>query len=240
MHLPKLIAHRGASQYAPENTLVALRKAAEMGARWVEFDVQLSKDKHAVVIHDDELTRLTGKPGYVYQHTFKALQAMDVGSHFSQQFRGEGVPSLEQWLQVACGLGLSLNIELKPAKIAHHEALIEQVILCLELFWPRSLDELLVSSFDHDCLAKFHAAMPEVPIGCLFHEWQDDWKTVADDLSAASVNMNVAILTDARIQEVTEAGYSLLSYTVNDAKKANALIEAGVTGVFSDDPALFF
>lgn len=238
MHLNKLIAHRGASKYAPENTLIALRKAAELGARWVEFDVQLSQDHHAIVFHDHTLERTTNGQGFVASKTLKELQSLDAGTFFDKKFRHETIPTLDEWVQVASSLGVSLNIELKPADPSQHEVLIERVLLAVELFWNHSLDEIIVSSFDRECLSKFHAAAPEFPIACLYDEYFEDWYDWAQTMQAVTVNFPADQLLDEQIARIQEKGIPLYLFTVNDADRAAHYFELGVSGVFSDDTLL--
>ncbi|MCX8065424.1 MAG: glycerophosphodiester phosphodiesterase family protein [Candidatus Hydrogenedentes bacterium] len=96
-----VIAHRGASAYAPENTLSSFRKAVEMGAHWFELDVHLSKDDKLVVIHDNELKRIAGVEGKVTEKNWEELKNLDVGFWFSPKFKGEKIPLLEDALRLA-------------------------------------------------------------------------------------------------------------------------------------------
>lgn len=238
MKIPRLIAHRGASQYAPENTLPALARASTMGAQWLEFDVQLTKDQQVVVIHDDTLQRTTGQSGFVCDYTLSQLSTFDAGRFFDEKFAGTTIPTFRQWLGQANELGLSLNIELKPAKTEHHARLIEAVIEELELFFSDATNRVIVSSFDRACLESFHCVAPEYQIAALFHQWDDNWQCFAERVDALSVNVNCEILTQQRVQEIKAKGYKLLSYTVNDKEKAQLLFSWGVDGVFSDAPDL--
>jgi glycerophosphoryl diester phosphodiesterase len=96
--LPRIIAHRGAKANAPENTLVAFKRAYDEGARWVEFDVKLTADGHPVLIHDEMLERTTDGRGEVRTKTLAEIQALDAGSWFAKAFAGERVPTLAEAL----------------------------------------------------------------------------------------------------------------------------------------------
>ncbi|MFQ5613456.1 MAG: glycerophosphodiester phosphodiesterase, partial [Anaerolineae bacterium] len=111
-HTPLNLAHRGASHAAPENTMVAFRLAAELGADGLEVDVQLSRDGEAVVIHDADVSRTTQGRGRVGDLSLDQIRALDAGSHKGGEFAGEGVPTLAQVLE-ELGQRLLLNIELK-------------------------------------------------------------------------------------------------------------------------------
>lgn len=109
-----VIAHRGASAYAPENTLASFKKAIEIGAHWFELDVHLSKDNKLVVIHDDDLKRVTGVEGKVTEKTWNELKKLDAGTWFSPQFKGERLPLLEDALRLAKNR-IGVYIELKSS-----------------------------------------------------------------------------------------------------------------------------
>ena len=104
--IPRLIGHRGAAAAAPENTLASLRKAKELGASWVEFDVKLTRDGCPVLIHDERLERTTSGRGEVALTTLEELQKLDAGGWFAPAFRGERVPTLEAALALCAELGL--------------------------------------------------------------------------------------------------------------------------------------
>src|SRR5258708_11793081 len=106
MDLPRIIAHRGASAIAPENTLAAFRAAAVSGATWVEFDVSLTKDGRPVVFHDDLLDRTTDGTGLLAETPFEILTHLDAGSWFAPDFSGEMVPTLEEDLVTHAGLAM--------------------------------------------------------------------------------------------------------------------------------------
>lgn len=99
--LPAIIAHRGASSAAPENTLAAFRRAADEGAAWIECDVKLTADGRPIIFHDDTLDRTTDGGGVVDDYTLDVIGALDAGGWFSPEFRGEPVPTLEEMLDPA-------------------------------------------------------------------------------------------------------------------------------------------
>ncbi len=108
---PAIIAHRGASAGAPENTLAAFRLALQQGADAIELDTKLSADGHPVVIHDQTVDRTTMSTGKVRDHTVADLNKMDVGSHFDSAYRGEPIPTLEDVFK-AIGQHAIINVEL--------------------------------------------------------------------------------------------------------------------------------
>jgi glycerophosphoryl diester phosphodiesterase len=111
----RIIAHRGASAVAPENTLVALSRAADAGARSVELDVMLSADGVPIIIHDTNLKRTTNGTGPVASHSFDAISQLDAGSWFGADFAGERVPTLSDAVDLIVGRKMVLNLEIKPS-----------------------------------------------------------------------------------------------------------------------------
>src|SRR5262245_53822372 len=114
----KVIAHRGANLITPENTISALRRAASLGATWVEFDVELTADGQPVIFHDDNLDRTTNGRGRISKTRFAAIQTLDAGSWFSEEFKGERIPTLAEWLQAAAECHMGINLEMKPVRRA--------------------------------------------------------------------------------------------------------------------------
>jgi glycerophosphoryl diester phosphodiesterase len=110
---PPLIAHRGASAYAPENTLAAFIKAQQLGVRWVEFDVMLTRCGEVVVIHDETLERTTDGVGEVSHYPYSYLQTLDAGSWFGAQFKGEKIPTLKEVLVFLAQHSMCVNVEVK-------------------------------------------------------------------------------------------------------------------------------
>lgn len=156
-----LIAHRGYSSHAPENTLSAFWLAVQHGYRDIEFDVQLSKDGVPVIIHDDTVDRTTDGQGKVADHTFAQLQKLDAGAWFSMSYAGEHIPSLEEVLIALKGKAC-LHIELKsdepelPTKVAQllsHTGWLKDA-LRQPRFQATRRPRLVVSSFDREQLAR--------------------------------------------------------------------------------------
>ena len=161
--LPTVVAHRGASAAAPENTLAAFARAAEMGARWVECDVRLTADRVPVVIHDATLDRTTDLTGAVADRTVAAIARLDAGAWFGPACLGEPVPTLQATLDAATRHGLGLNVELKAESDAAASRTALAVVPLLAT-WP---GPLVVSSFAQPALATLARAAPALRLGLL-------------------------------------------------------------------------
>lgn len=232
-----IIAHRGASAYAPENTLAAFDLALAYGAQWVEFDVMLSQDDEPFVIHDETLSRTTSGRGRMNEVDATYLSSLDAGNWFSKQYRGEKIPHFREVLKWLIFSNVQANIEIKPC-VGFEEQTAVVVLSYLQRYWPQDLPLPLISSFDENVLTICRSLAPELPLGLLVHEWDGSWQKKAELLGCVSVHMNQRILTKDRAKEVKQAGFQLLSYTVNRKRLAEKLLSWGVDAVFSDYPNL--
>jgi glycerophosphoryl diester phosphodiesterase len=161
---PLILAHRGARDQAPENTMAAFRLAAEMGAHGLEMDVQLSKDGEAVVIHDFNLDRTTNGSGPVEDLILAELQRLDAGSWFSAEYATQRIPTLAQVLH-ELGPRLILNVELKKP-ISHKNELEAEVVRLIE---DSNLTErVIISSFNPLALRRVRRLNPHISTGLLY------------------------------------------------------------------------
>src|SRR5262249_55325482 len=161
LQLPKVIGHRGAAAYAPENTLESFREARRRGAAWVETDVKLTADGVAILMHDDSLQRTTGVDRLVAMTPRAELPA--------------DVPTFEQAIALFGALGLGCNVEIKPCPGREAETA-EVAIETLRRCWPNHLPPPLLSSFKDASLAAARAAAPEFARALLLDEFVADWR----------------------------------------------------------------
>jgi glycerophosphoryl diester phosphodiesterase len=233
--LPPVIGHRGAASHAPENTLAGLRKAAALGARWVEFDVRLTADRRLVLLHDDRVDRTSNGRGEAGTMTLAELQRLDLGGWYSAEFAGERLPTLDDAVAAMAEHGLGANVEIKPAPGAEHETG-RAVGEYLSAHWPDRLPPPLVSSFKPASLAACREAAPAIARGLLLKKLGTAWREEVEALGCRTVHTDHRHLDERRAREVREAGYPLLVYTVNDPARARLLFQWGVDAVISDCP----
>lgn len=233
--LAPVIGHRGAAARAPENTLAGFRKARALGATWVEFDVMLSRDEVPVLIHDETVERTTNGRGQVSQLTAAELHGLDAGCRFGPAFAGEPVPTLEEAVALLLELGLSANLEIKPAS-GFERRTGEVVADCMGRIWPADAPRLMFSSFERDALEPVQARLPSVPRGLLATTLPADWAEALQLLACTTLHLDHNRLSPAMLRTLAEARVPVLLYTVNSAQRARDLLAGGAAAVFSDVP----
>jgi glycerophosphoryl diester phosphodiesterase len=231
--LPRVIGHRGAAAAAPENTLASIAKAKALGASWIEFDVKLTEDGHAVLFHDDCLERTTDGQGLVAATTLASIRGLDAGSWFERAFRGEPVPTFEETLALCAELGLGINVEIKPCRGRERETAAATMRALLEL-WPRSMPAPLISSFALACLRVAQEMAPEMPRGYLAGTLPRHWRELMAQHGCTTLHLNHRRIVPWQRATVLAAGVPLVLYTVNDGLRARRYIEAGVAAVITD------
>ena len=236
----KILAHRGARDCAPENTIAALKKASELGYQAVEFDVQVSKDHELVVIHDTELFELTGEAGVVCDLTLEELRQKDVGSHFSKEFKGERIPTLQEWLQCAIALNIGLNLELKmnhsksfPAA-QYERVLAGGVVSAVGALWPSDRPLPRISSFSFGALQHTieEGYAGEIAVLGTRYKWRH--LTWIKQLGACAYHVNHKRIKQRQVRRLKNAGCEVLAYTVNSPVDAQRFLEKGGDGFFTD------
>jgi len=218
-----IIGHRGAMGHAPENTLLSIEKALELGASWIEIDVQAA-DGHLVVFHDIRLERVTNGKGYVAEQSFSYLRSLDAG-------KGQQIPTLEEvFEQVNHRAGI--NIELKGPKTA---ALTAHLISReLDRGWKR--DKILVSSFNHPELMAFQTLCPNISIGPLIAGVPLGRAAFAQAMGAYSVHICLDFVDSEFAKDARQRGLKVFVYTVNHPQDIARLHAMGVDGIFTDFP----
>jgi len=220
-----IIGHRGAAGLCPENTVAGFVRAVELGVDGVELDVRMAGSE-VVVIHDERVDRTTNGTGMVSELGFAELRSLDAGN-------GQPIPTLAEVLDLLPE-HVMVNIELKGSGTALPVAGV--VGDRVEVGQTTDLPSLLVSSFDHDELRRFHEACPRVSCAPLASRWSDSLESVVGTLDAWSVNLSLGTATETHVRAVRSWGRHCLVFTVNEPAKAQALSAMGVSGVFTDYP----
>ncbi len=236
LKLPRVIGHRGAKAYAPENTLESIETAASLGVEWVELDVKLTLDNVPIIFHDEQLDRTTNGTGLVALTKYEDLRDLDAGSWYGDSFARCRIPTLEEALDVILKHNLGFNLEIKPCPGREKETA-EIALDHLSQSWE-DLDKILISSFQHVSLEAAMDLAPDYPRGLLIggEEMPDSWKDMAEYLDVSTINLGSKLVTRTVADDVMDLEKPLLVYTVNDAMQARALQKLGVDAFFSDCP----
>lgn len=224
-----IIAHRGASGQAPENTMAAIEAAIDAGADWIEIDVQESADGEVVVFHDSDFKRLGGRDLKIWDATRADLDEIDIGSWFDAGFSGERTPTLAAVLE-ACRGRARVLIELKY--YGHEENLEQRVIDLVEA--AGMADQVAVMSLKYAAIRKFRELRPGWKLGLLS-------SVAVGDLTALQVDflgLNARAARPGLIDRAAAAGVQVHVWTINDAVTMSAMLSRGVDGLITDEPAL--
>jgi glycerophosphoryl diester phosphodiesterase len=205
-----VIAHRGASGHAPENTLAAFKRAIALGATFIETDLQLSRDSHFVAIHDDAVNRTTNGQGKVHDLSLADLRRLDAGSWFGSEFTGERIPTGGSW--------------------GGEHALIGA------LRETQAIARTIVISFDASILEGLRKIEPTLMTGLLFDGQIDRPLEKAVEVGARQLAMRGDLVTPALLAEARKKDLQVVCWTVNQPAHMRLLIDAGVDGIMSDYP----
>jgi len=217
---PRIVAHRGGGSLAPENTLAAIRLAASLGFRGVEFDVMLAGDGTPVLIHDETLERTTGVKGEVALTPYQKLEKLDI-------------PRFRDAARLCRELGVWANVEIKPAQ-GHQRAAGEAVARMASELWRGAALQPVLSSFSTVALEAARAAAPDLPCGLLVDKVPPDWLRQLRALDCVALHCNQKHLGEHGARAIKQAGYGLLCWTVNDPVAARRLLSWGADCLVTD------
>lgn len=231
---PRIFAHRGGGSLAPENTLAAIRMGQSFGYAAHEFDVKLSGDGVALLLHDATLERTTTGKGRAADLPWSELVKLDAGAWHSEAFRGERLPTFAQAAALLRSKGTMANVEIKPTPGLGAQTG-KAVALEAAKHWAGASPAPLISSFSFEALMAAKDAAPHLPRGWLAKEFTpEDWPRLAS-LQAVSLHTDHRKLDLANVARLRDEGYRVMVYTVNDVAAAEKLLAAGVDGLFTDN-----
>jgi glycerophosphoryl diester phosphodiesterase len=233
---PVIIAHRGDKTHAPENTLAAFKSAAENGADAIEFDVKLTADGRIIVLHDTTVNRTTNGKGKISHLPFAEVREFDAGAWFSEEFRGECIPTLDEVFETV-GKRLLMNIELTNYATPH-DNLVPKVV---DLIKKHALQkQMLFSSFFAKNLRMTRLLLPEVPRGLLCMRgikgaWGRNFTWRGDYFGLHPYWTDI---DPGLVNRVQAAGKRVYAWTVNPEEELKRMIGLGVDAIITDDPVL--
>jgi glycerophosphoryl diester phosphodiesterase len=230
-----VIAHRGSSGAAPENTLTAFRRAMEVGSDMLELDVHLSKDGQVVVIHDDTIDRTTNRKGKVANYTLDELKQLDVGTWFGSQFSGEKIPALREVLDLARGRIL-VNIELKEGDHGQYTILDLADRTIQEVERAGMLEQVLFSSFDPTALERTHKNNSKAHLALLYNKRWDAPQEIVLGRPFSFLNCRKTVLRQSNISRAHQEGFKVMVYTLTTEEEMKHFVQLGVDGIITNYP----
>jgi len=231
MNTVRVVAHRGASGYAPENTMAAFHRAVELGASFIETDLQLSRDARFVALHDTSLNRTTNGRENVHDFTLAELQRLDAGSWFSPEFAGERIPTLEEILRFAREADVVFYLEVKLSGVWGTEHALVAALTEAEM-----LQRIVVLSFDLATLLELRKRNPALLTGYLVDWPYPDMLERAVRAGARQLAPRADLLTPALIEQARGADLQVVTWTVNEPAQMRHLAGLGVHGIMTDYP----
>ncbi|MGQ9629351.1 MAG: glycerophosphodiester phosphodiesterase [bacterium] len=229
-----IIAHRGASGHAPENTMAAFKMALEMKAEMIEIDVHLSADSHLVVIHDESVDRTTDGEGEIREMKLEGIKLLDAGGWFSEEFAGERIPTLPEVIDLVRGRA-ELNIEIKGGS-EYYPGIEGKLLECLR--GEGFVEDTIVSSFDHDCLKKLSEMDSSIRIGYLYSGGGSAETIIPKALQYRAFSIHPPHLrTSRKLVELAHAqGIRVYPWTANTPRQMKRLVRFGVDGIITNYP----
>jgi len=224
-----IIAHRGSSAAAPENTLAAFRLAADQHTDFIELDVQESSDGQVLVAHDSDLMKVAGNPTKIWAGDAAALRSVDIGSYKDPRFSSERVPTLAEAL-AACRGRCRVVVELKS--YGHDQKLEERVAAIVEE--AHMENDCIFMSLDHDMVRKMKALRPSWRVGLLVAKAIGDLTELKADFLAVEARM----ATRDFVRRAHDEGQEVYVWTVNDPAWMFVAMSRGVDGLITDKPDL--
>ncbi len=238
---PLVIAHRGYSLVAPENTLLAYQKAIEAGADMLEVDINLTRDGQLVMIHDHRLERTTNGTGFVHDHTLEELQSLDAGFHFQPKVPGTRIPTTEETFQLAKDAGILVCFEIKGGEAARSVIIAEKL---MELFKKyKAFEWASISSYFPQAAAAARRLCPELLI--TRERLPDDSPFDLQDAIQQAAEVNSPILLSdfhtikpGHADGLHQAGIALWTWNPFTPAEIKQVIDLKTDGIMGDNPAV--
>lgn len=235
---PIIVAHRGSSGHAPENTLAAFKRAIEDGAHAIELDIRLTRDGEIVVFHDSHLGRTTDGRGKLELSSLSRLKRLNAGSWFHPRFVAELIPTLDEVFDLIANR-VGINIEIKSDRKRKKDTLIVDKLLSV-IRRRHAGSSVMVSSFHHHYLTYLHDRDPRITLGFLFHPLKKIGRSPAKLTQRGGGNYIILSGSSCRKRFVEGAhknGLRVGEYTVNSSRRFERSIRFGVDAIFTDVPA---
>lgn len=226
-------AHRGASAYYPENTMLSFEKAIEMGCTGIETDVQLTKDGILVLIHDEMVNRTTNGEGNVQDYTYYELNKLDAGSWMGEEFKGIKIPTVEELIYLVKDKNIILNFEIKNEIVIYED--IEQKLIDL-IYKHKINDKVILSSFNHYSLVKCNKISKLINTGILYMEGLYKPYDYAKTVGANAIHPYFNTVNEEVISGAKKNRTQINVFTVDDEEYMKAYLSMKVDGIITNYP----
>ncbi|MCP5515057.1 MAG: glycerophosphodiester phosphodiesterase [Spirochaetales bacterium] len=231
-----IIAHRGASAYAPDNTIAAIKKAFELGSDGIEIDVQMSRDGELFIFHDWNLEKVTGDKALITSKSSAEIKNIDAGSWFSPEFAGERIPALEEVLDIV-PKGKLVNIEIK--KTASDTRPVEEKVL-RQVSDRGMTGNVIISSFNHKTISTVEKIDAEIKTALIMASQLVNPMKYLGNFRCYSFHPVLYYVDEQLVKELHANNIKIYPWVVNDTFYAKELTAAGCDGIITNYPDLRF
>ena len=231
--MSKIFGHRGFSGKYPENTMLAFRKAVEVGVDGMEFDVQLTKDGEIVIIHDEKIDRTTDGKGNVRDMTLAELKKFDASADFRGVYGVNEIPTLREYFEYIKDKDIISNIELKTGIFVYPG--IEKKVC--DLIAEYGLEEkIILSSFNHETIMRCAEVAPNIKRGFLSEDWLVNFGRYAEENGVQCCHPNCNCLHEENVNEMHSRGREINTWTVNEPEDIKHLSDLGIDALIGNYP----
>ena len=233
----KIIGHRGASMFAPENSASSLEVAYSQGLEWIETDVQITLDNKLVIFHDEKLERTSNGEGFLALKKLSELKELDIGNWFSEEFTGEKILTFVEFLNLIKKYEFSLQLEIKHMHGKETE-IVDEVVNQIQPYLDYFKDKLFVSSFSEKCLRLFSKKLPQIPLALALSFVPKNPDLLANEVGGDILHFGDEFVDDHSLGKLKNSKTEFAVATVNDKKRAEFLLNNGVQTILTDTPKI--
>jgi glycerophosphoryl diester phosphodiesterase len=242
----EVIAHKGASGYAPENTMASFKLALEMGVDMIELDVRHTKDEEIIVFHDQTLDRTTNGSGDVHDYTLEEIKQLDAGSWYDSKFSGEKIPTLKEVLDLVDGT-CKVLIEIKHMDHPHYHDFSDKLVDIVREE-KNGFEWVILQSYENKYLEEAHAYDPRIetkkmvigedsaPLIAFYIETRMHLGRSEKEEQLSTINPHYSTLSPRRVFRMHARGFKVFTYPVNTRDEMIKMLNMGVDGIITDYP----
>ncbi len=231
--MSKIFAHRGFSGKYPENTMLAFKKAVEIGVDGIELDIHLTKDNVLVIIHDEDIKRTCDGEGLVRDFTYDELKKFDASAGYRGVYGFNGIPTLKEYFELVKDTPVITNIELKTG-IFEYPTIEKRVIDMISQYGLE--DKIILSSFNHYTILRCQEIAPDIKRGFLSESWLINYGAYTKANGAQCCHPIHFFLTEDTVEEMHDAGCEINTWTVNEYDDIKRLAALGVDSLIGNFP----